>query len=103
MHVTKRIVGYKDRTGDLFAPAVAVALAIGRFGCFLTEKPGTPTQGGWGIVLDEAAATRLGSPAGVGLHPSFIYEIVFHTVAFLLLWSLLFLAGAYAGARLRSR
>ncbi len=86
VHVTKRIVGYKDRTGDLFAPAVAVALAIGRFGCFLTEKPGTPTQGGWGIVLDETAATRLGSPAGVGLHPSFIYEIVFHTVAFLLLW-----------------
>jgi len=86
VHVTKRIVGYKDRTGDLFAPAVAVALAVGRFGCFLTEKPGTPTAGGWGVVLDEATAARLGSPAGVGLHPSFIYEIVFHAVAFLLLW-----------------
>jgi len=86
VHVTKRIVGYKDRTGDLFAPAVAVALAVGRFGCFLTEKPGTPTAGGWGVVLDGATAARLGSPAGVGLHPSFIYEIVFHAVAFLLLW-----------------
>lgn len=100
VHVAKKIVGYRDRTGDLFAPAVAVALAIGRFGCFFTERPGTPTAGGWGVVLDEEAATRLGVPAGVGLHPSFIYEIVFHTAAFLLLWFWLRHLGIGAGETL---
>lgn len=86
VHVAKRIVRYPLRTGDLFAPAVALALAIGRIGCLLTEKPGTPTSAGWGIVLDPAAAARVGSPAGVGLHPSFVYEIVFHAAAFAVLW-----------------
>ena len=31
-------------------------------------------------------AAHLNLPAGVPLHPSFVYEIAFHTVAFLLLW-----------------
>src|SRR5262245_51081523 len=34
--VAKRLVGYKERTGDLFAPAVALSMAIGRIGCLLT-------------------------------------------------------------------
>jgi phosphatidylglycerol---prolipoprotein diacylglyceryl transferase len=86
VHIAKRLVRYPDRTGDLFAPAVALALVIGRFGCFFTERPGTPTGGDWGIVLDAETAARLGSPAGVGLHPSFLYEIAFHLVAFAVLW-----------------
>ena len=86
VHVAKRIVRYPDRTGDLFAPAVALAMCIGRVGCLLTERPGTPTASGWGIVLTPGAAARIGSPAGVGLHPSFVYEIAFHAVAFALLW-----------------
>ncbi len=28
-------------------------MAIGRVGCLLTEQPGTPTGGGWGITLDD--------------------------------------------------
>lgn len=86
VHVAKRIVRYPDRTGDLFAPAVAVAMALGRIGCLLTEKPGTPTGAGWGIVLDADAAAYTGGPAGVPLHPSFVYEIAFHALAFALLW-----------------
>lgn len=86
VHVAKRIVKYRPRTGDLFAPAVAIAMVIGRLGCFFTEKPGTPTGAGWGIVLDADAAARVGSPAGVPLHPSFLYEIAFQLAAFLLLW-----------------
>ncbi|MBN9172252.1 MAG: prolipoprotein diacylglyceryl transferase, partial [Microbacterium sp.] len=86
VHVAKRIARYPLRTGDLFAPAVALAMAIGRIGCLLTERPGTPTETSWGIVLDPAAAARVGSPAGVPLHPSFVYEIAFHVVAFILLW-----------------
>src|SRR4051794_309522 len=86
VHVAKRLVGYRLRTGDLFAPAVALGMAIGRIGCLLTEKPGTPTGTRVGITLDPATAARLGAPAGVPLHPSFGYEIVFHALAFAVLW-----------------
>ena len=86
VHVAKRLSGYRVRTGDLFAPAVALGMAVGRVGCLLTERPGTPTGLPWGVVLGPDAAERLGSPAGVPLHPSFVYEIAFHTAAFLLLW-----------------
>jgi phosphatidylglycerol:prolipoprotein diacylglycerol transferase len=86
VHVAKRLTGYRRRTGDLFAPAVALGMAVGRFGCLLTERPGTPTGLPWGITLDDAAAARTGSPAGVPLHPSFAYEIAFHLLAFGLLW-----------------
>lgn len=86
VHVAKRIVRYRARTGDLFVPAFAIAMVIGRIGCFLTEKPGTPTGAEWGIVLGPEAAARVGSPAGVALHPSFLYEIGFQLAAFLLLW-----------------
>lgn len=86
VHVAKRLVGYQQRTGDLFAPAVALGMAVGRVGCLLTEVPGTPTGGRFGVTLDAATAQRLSAPAGVPLHPSFVYEIAFHAVAFALLW-----------------
>ena len=86
VHVAKRIARYPLRTGDLFAPAVALAMVIGRIGCLFTEKPGTPTGTDWGIVLDPQAAARVGAPAGVALHPSFVYEIAFHAAAFAVLW-----------------
>lgn len=86
VHVTKRLVGYRARTGDLFAPAVALGMAVGRVGCLLTEAPGTPTGVGWGVTLDADRATTLGVPAGVPLHPSFAYEIAFQLVAFAVLW-----------------
>ena len=86
VHAAKRLVGYRMRTGDLFAPAVAIGMAVGRFGCLFTELPGTPTGTSYGISLDAAAAHRVGAPVGVPLHPSFAYEIVFHTLAFCVLW-----------------
>ena len=86
VHVAKRLTGYRLRTGDLFAPAVALGMAIGRVGCLLTEKPGTPTGHGWGITLDAATAHRLHAPAGVPLHPSFVYEIAFQLAVFVILW-----------------
>ena len=85
-HVAKRLIGYRERTGDLFAPAVASGMAVGRIGCLLTELPGTPNQAGWGITLSAEQASRVQGPAGVALHPSFVYEIVFHLVAFAVLW-----------------
>ncbi len=86
VHVAKRLVGYRVRTGDLFAPAVAIGMAVGRIGCLLTELPGTPTALPWGVTLDTEQAAATGAPAGVPLHPSFAYEIAFHLAAFLVLW-----------------
>ena len=86
VHVAKRLVGYRERTGDLFAPAVALGMAVGRVGCLLTELPGTPTGTSFGLTLDPVTARRLGAPAAVPLHPSFLYEIAFHLAAFVVLW-----------------
>ena len=87
VHIAKRLVGYEARTGDLFAPAVALGMAIGRFGCFFAELPGTPTGTSFGIRLDAEDAARHGAPAGIPLHPSFAYEIAFQLAAFAaLLW-----------------
>lgn len=87
--VTKRLVGYKGSTGDWFAPAVAAGLAVGRVGCFLTEQIGTPTNLPWGITVSpEVAATMPYCPScasGLPMHPSFLYEIGFHVIAFVLL------------------
>ncbi len=83
--LTKRLVGYRPGTGDLFAPAVALGMSLGRVGCLLTEPPGTPTSLPWGVVLPaERAALFPGLPpswVGVPLHPSFAYEILFHLLA----------------------
>jgi len=85
--IAKRLSGYRAKTGDLFAPAVAMGMAIGRIGCLLTELPGTSTSLPWAITLTpEQAATIPHAVAGVPLHPSFAYEIVFHLAAFAALW-----------------
>jgi len=92
-HITKRLVGYKRKTGDLFAPAVALGMAIGRVGCFLSEQVGTPTTMPWGLRLSDATLARIPNcpycVPGVALHPSFLYEIAFHLAMFVvLLWYL---------------
>jgi phosphatidylglycerol---prolipoprotein diacylglyceryl transferase len=87
--IAKRLLGYRRSTGDLFAPAVAIGLAVGRIGCFLTEQVGTPTSLPWGITVSpEAAASIPNCPqclTGTPMHPSFLYEIVFLVVAFVVL------------------
>ena len=63
-------------------------MAVGRIGCLLTELPGTPTGRCRGASPSTPAqAARLPAAAGVPLHPSFAYEIVFQLLAFAaLLW-----------------
>lgn len=84
--LTKRLVGYRESTGDMFAPGVALGMTIGRWGCFLTEQIGTPTSLPWGLRVEAAVASRVPNcpycELGVPMHPSFIYEIVFHAVMF---------------------
>ncbi|HEX4813021.1 MAG TPA: prolipoprotein diacylglyceryl transferase family protein [Nonomuraea sp.] len=86
--VAKRIIGYRERTGDLFAPAVALGMAIGRVGCHLTEAPGRPTGLPWGVHAPPTTPECPGCLAGQAMHPSFGYEIVFQLAAFAaLMWA----------------
>jgi len=41
------------------APAVALGMAIGRIGCFLSEQVGTPTTLPWGLRLSDATLARI--------------------------------------------
>ncbi|MHC9291897.1 prolipoprotein diacylglyceryl transferase [Mycobacterium sp. LTG2003] len=85
--VAKRLGGYRGKTGDLFAPAVALGMAVGRIGCHLTEAPGRPTTLPWGIHAPATTPECPGCLAGQAMHPSFLYEIAFQLTAFaILLW-----------------
>ncbi len=96
VEVTKKLIGVTESTGDLFAPGVALGLAIGRIGCFLSEQLGTPTSLPWGVTMNQTGIERgllcldcgqcpTCAPATT-FHPSFLYEVVFHAVAFVVLW-----------------
>jgi phosphatidylglycerol:prolipoprotein diacylglycerol transferase len=79
----KRRLGISARTGDLFAVPLAVGIAIGRIGCFLTGLPdhtyGTPTRLPWGVNFGD----------GIPRHPTQLYEMAFLMFLALLLWRLL--------------
>ena len=82
--VAKRALGYTKSTGDSYALAIAVATAIGRVGCFLSELPlGTPTTLPWGMSVSPAAAAAFARCPGCDLpmHPSMLYEIAFNLLA----------------------
>src|SRR6202521_4178843 len=63
-------------TCDVFAPGIALGHVIGRFGClFAGCCYGKPTSKPWGITFtDPFAAANVGTPLGVPLHPTQIYE-----------------------------
>jgi phosphatidylglycerol---prolipoprotein diacylglyceryl transferase len=83
--LTKRLIGYRRATGDLFAPGVALGMSIGRIGCFLAERPGTVTALPWGVRVPADAAPRivrcLACLTGEPMHPSFLYESAFLLLA----------------------
>ncbi|MEO8638823.1 MAG: prolipoprotein diacylglyceryl transferase family protein, partial [Chloroflexota bacterium] len=81
-------LGYTLSTGDYYAAAIPLALAIGRVGCFLSELPlGTPTGMPWGMSVSPEAAAAFPRCPGCGgpMHPSMLYEIGFHLGAFALI------------------
>lgn len=65
----KRRLKITTRTGDLFALPLAVGIAIGRVGCFLSglddHTYGVPTQWPWGVDFGD----------GVARHPTQLYEM----------------------------
>ena len=86
--LAKRAFGYTRSTGDAYAFAIPVGVAIGRVGCFLSELPlGTPTDLPWGVSVDPDAAANFARCPGCGgpMHPSMLYEIVFNLVALALM------------------
>jgi len=86
--LSKKALGYNLSTGDCYAPAIPLAMAIGRVGCFLSELPlGKPTDLPWGIAASpEAAAHFTTCPyCQQKMHPSMIYEIIFHLIAFVVI------------------
>jgi prolipoprotein diacylglyceryl transferase len=66
--VVRRKLKITARTGDLFVPAIAAGVAIGRIGCFLRGCCyGTPTTLPWGVNFGD----------GVARHPTQLYEALF--------------------------
>jgi len=69
--VAKSYIGLRESTGDLYAIPLAVGIAIGRIGCFLTglsdNTYGTPTTLLWAINFGD----------NIPRHPTQLYEIAF--------------------------
>ena len=69
---------------DAFAPAMALAVVIGRFGCFLSGEDGlgTPTALPWGVWIQTA------SGALQRVHPAPLYDAAFNLTWFIVLLSM---------------
>lgn len=63
-------------TCDVFAPGIALGHVVGRLGClFAGCCYGKPTSVPWAITFtDPFAATNVGTPLNVPLHPTQVYE-----------------------------
>src|SRR6186713_2521480 len=74
-------------TCDVFAPGIALGHVIGRFGCLFAGCCfGKPTTKPWGITFtDPFAAANVGTPLGVPLHPTQLYEAAAELLILILL------------------
>jgi len=63
-------------TTDVFAPGIALGHAVGRLGCLMAGCCfGRPTSLPWAITFhNPAASLNSGTPLGVPLHPTQLYE-----------------------------
>jgi phosphatidylglycerol:prolipoprotein diacylglycerol transferase len=63
-------------TCDVFAPGIALGHVTGRLGCFAAGCCyGKPTDVSWGVVFtNPLAAAQVGTPLGIRLHPTQLYE-----------------------------
>ncbi len=77
VEIAKWIADIRTRTGDTFALPVAVAVAIGRIGCFVAGCCyGRETTVPWGVAFPMAL-----DPSGIVRHPTQLYEVGFHFLA----------------------
>lgn len=63
-------------TCDVFAPGIALGHVTGRLGCFAAGCCyGRPTNVPWAVVFtNPKAAANVGTPLGIPLHPTQLYE-----------------------------
>ena len=63
-------------TCDAFAPGIALGQAVGRISCLMAGCCyGKPTELPWGVTFtNPLAAANVGTPLGVSLHPTQLYE-----------------------------
>jgi len=76
--ITSRLIGKADCACDAFAPAMALALIIGKIGCFMSGEDGLgkPTDLPWGVSLPNL---------DFRVHPTPLYEAGFSLVWLLIL------------------
>lgn len=88
VELMKRYIGLYQSTGDLYAVPLALGIAIGRIGCFLTglfdNTYGTPSTLPWAINFGD----------GIPRHPTQLYEIAFLLFLIPLLYKIVILSGA---------
>ncbi|MGC1376133.1 MAG: prolipoprotein diacylglyceryl transferase family protein [Anaerolineales bacterium] len=80
-YIASRIIGKAGCACDAFAPAIALAMAVGRVGCFLNLEDGLgkPTTLPWGVYVPVAGG---GSYLA---HPTPLYDIAFNLIWFAIL------------------
>jgi phosphatidylglycerol:prolipoprotein diacylglycerol transferase len=74
---------------DAYAPGIAFGHILGRLGCFAAGCCyGRPSDAPWAVTFnDPLARQQSGTPLGVPLHPTQLYEVATNTLIFLtVLW-----------------
>lgn len=76
------------RATDIFAPGLALGHALGRVGCFAAGCCyGRPTGEPWGVVFTNPKAQEItGTPLGVRIHPTQLYEMLAELANFVFLY-----------------
>lgn len=76
------------RAADVFAPGVAIGHALGRIGCFAAGCCwGKETNVPWAVTFTNPLANQLvGTPLGVHLHPTQLYEMAVELFNFAVLY-----------------
>ncbi len=74
--IIKKWLKIKGKKGNLFAPAIAIGIVVGRLGCFLVGCCyGQPTGALWGVDFGD----------GILRHPTQLYESAFMLLVFFFL------------------
>lgn len=78
------------RAADVFAPGLALGHAFGRVGCFAAGCCyGRETTVPWGVIFTNPKAQEItGTPLGVRLQPTQLYEMVAELINFVILYYL---------------